>query len=121
MKKILLLLLSCAFALTLASLVANARMLQDNQPDKLPAQCIKRIVGDSDIEWNKNGKPPVVWIRVVLRNECVRPLKCVMTAVSGYKPREDTEEDVITGYSYRLFSFTLLPSAEKKLLGTLKW
>ncbi|HEX7773348.1 MAG TPA: hypothetical protein VF435_13055 [Pyrinomonadaceae bacterium] len=95
---------------------------QDQSSDNAEAKrCVKDV--DTEVDWNKNGDPPVVRTMFEYENTCERSVKCKVVVESGHRPstaaKEDYSEwkltDILT------FNFTLPHKDKKRLLGTLGW
>src|ERR1051326_1107230 len=94
---------------------------QDQSSDDAAKRCVKDV--DSDVDWNRNGDPPVVRIMFEYENTCERAVKCKVVVESGHRPstaaKEDYSEwklaDILT------FNFTLPNKDKKRLLSTLAW
>jgi hypothetical protein len=78
---------------------------------------------DWDIDWNENGKPPVVRIMFQYENTCTRPVSCKVTVESGHRPSHAKKNDYTEWQldDTIIFKFTLAVGETRKLLATLRW
>ena len=80
---------------------------------------------ESSIAWNTDGVPPIVNVKLVYENTGMRPVRCIGRYLSGWRPREDRDNDEWrwSGRPKHLQdeAFTLLPNSKHTVRFTIEW
>lgn len=84
-------------------------------------ECLEET--DGDIDWNKNGNPPVVRLMFEYENTCSKAISCQVRVDSGHSPKGSKNGDYSKWelIDSLTFKFTLSAGESRKLLGTLSW
>jgi len=93
----------------------------DSDPKAVEAVDVE--VDEDSIKWNVDGRPPIVRLKMGLKNTSRRPVGCDLVLICGTVPRAREKDDWSEWLPYdaREVSVNLPPGQVRKIDVTLRW